>query len=165
MPAPILKRPRLVALGASPDPVASNVMAEVPRRKAPSVEIRYVRGINSPLHSRACWNEAAGSVGAQETRSKMAERASRSIVAASTTDLAEVGTVDREVWSVNARLRRRRKLAPARSKSSALPAASRVIIDKPCAPPRSRPSAPKFPPPCGPCLAIETGLFFLALFD
>ena len=38
MPAPILKRPRLVALGASPDPVASNMMAEVPRRKAPSVD-------------------------------------------------------------------------------------------------------------------------------
>jgi hypothetical protein len=158
MPAPILKRPRLVGLGASPDPVASNMMAEVPRRKAPSVEIGDVRDITSPLHSRACWNEAAGSVGAQETRPKMTERASRSIVAASTTDLAEVRTVDREVGSVDARLRRRRKLAPARSKSSTLPAALRVIIDKPCAPPRNRPSAPKFPPPCGPCLAIEAGL-------
>ena len=42
MPAPILKRPRLVALGASPDPAAaaaaSNMMAEVPRREAPSVK-------------------------------------------------------------------------------------------------------------------------------
>ena len=38
MPAPILERPRLVALGASPDPAASNMMAEVPRRKAPSVD-------------------------------------------------------------------------------------------------------------------------------
>ena len=38
MPAPILERPRLVALGASPDPAASNMMAEVPRREAPSVK-------------------------------------------------------------------------------------------------------------------------------
>ena len=38
MPAPILKRPGLGALGAASDPVASNIMAEVPRRKAPSVE-------------------------------------------------------------------------------------------------------------------------------
>ena len=97
MPAPILERPRLVALGASPDPAASNMMAEVPRRKAPSAEIgdvRDVRDITSPLHSRACWNEAAGSVGAQKTRPKMTENASRSIVAASTTDLAEVGMND-----------------------------------------------------------------------
>ena len=109
-----------------------------------------------PAGTRQC----SGSAGLQKTRPKMTENASRSIVAASTTDLAEVGTVDREVGSVDARLRRRRKLAPARSKSSALPAALRVIIDKPCAPPRNRPSAPKFPPPCGPCFAIEAGLFF-----
>ena len=90
-PAPILRRPGLGALGAASDPVASNTMAEVPRRKAPSVEIGDVRDITSPLHSRACWNEAAGSVGAQKTRPKMTENASRSIVAASTTDLADVG--------------------------------------------------------------------------
>ena len=36
--APILRRPKLGALGASSDPVASNTMAEVPRRKAPSVD-------------------------------------------------------------------------------------------------------------------------------
>jgi hypothetical protein len=97
LPVPILKRPGLGALGAASDPVASNTMAEVPRRKAPSVEIgdvRDVRDITSPLHSRACWNEAAGSVGAQKTRPKMTENASRSIVAASTTDLAEVGMND-----------------------------------------------------------------------
>ena len=91
LPAPILKRPGLGALGAASGPVASNIMAEVPRRKAPSVEIGDVRDITSPLHSRACWNEAAGSVGAQKTRPKMTENASRSIVAASTTDLADVG--------------------------------------------------------------------------
>ena len=42
MPAPILKRPGLGALGAASDPVASNIMAEVPRRKAPSVESEVV---------------------------------------------------------------------------------------------------------------------------
>ena len=38
MPASILERPGLGALGAASDPVASITMAEVPRRKAPSVE-------------------------------------------------------------------------------------------------------------------------------
>ena len=42
LPAPILKRPGLGALGAASDPVASNIMAEVPRRKAPSVESEVV---------------------------------------------------------------------------------------------------------------------------
>ena len=42
MPAPILRRPGLGALGAASDPVASNIMAEVPRRKAPSVESEVV---------------------------------------------------------------------------------------------------------------------------
>ncbi len=42
MPAPILKRPGLGALGAASDPVASNIMAEVPRRKVPSVESEVV---------------------------------------------------------------------------------------------------------------------------
>jgi len=36
--APILRRPKLGALGASSDPVASNMMAEIPRRMAPSVD-------------------------------------------------------------------------------------------------------------------------------
>ncbi len=42
LPAPILKRPGLGALGAASDPVASSIMAEVPRRKAPSVESEVV---------------------------------------------------------------------------------------------------------------------------
>ena len=42
LPAPILKRPGLGALGAASDPVASNIVAEVPRRKAPSVESEVV---------------------------------------------------------------------------------------------------------------------------
>ena len=61
---------------------------------ASTTDVGDVRDITSPLHSRACWNEAAGSVGAQETRPKMTENTSRSIVAASTTDLAEVGMND-----------------------------------------------------------------------
>ena len=42
MPAPILKRPGLGALGAASGPVASNIMAEVPRRRAPSVRSEVV---------------------------------------------------------------------------------------------------------------------------
>ena len=42
LPAPILKRPGLGALGAASGPVASNIMAEVPRRRAPSVRSEVV---------------------------------------------------------------------------------------------------------------------------
>ena len=42
LPVPILKRPGLGALGAASGPVASDIMAEVPRRKAPSVESEVV---------------------------------------------------------------------------------------------------------------------------
>jgi hypothetical protein len=58
----------LVALGAPSDPVASAGLLpvaeiQVPRRRAPSVETEDARDITSPLHSRACWNEAAESAG------------------------------------------------------------------------------------------------------
>jgi hypothetical protein len=42
LPVPILERPGLGALGAASGPVASNIMAEVPRRKTPSVESEVV---------------------------------------------------------------------------------------------------------------------------
>jgi hypothetical protein len=50
-PAPILRRPGLGALGAASDPVASNTMAGVPRRKAPSVdtELAMVSGYIDPV--------------------------------------------------------------------------------------------------------------------
>ena len=115
--------------------------------------------LKSPLHSRACWNDAAGGVGAQGTRPEMIDDTSRVKVAASTTCLAEVGTVDREVGSVDARLRRRRKLAPARSNSAALSIALSVFFTAPCLSTRTCLLAEKYPPPRGPCFAIEAGLF------
>ena len=112
------------------------------------------------MHSRACWDEAAGSVDAHRTTPGMTERVCRSRVAASTTGLAEVGTEDRKVRSVDARLRRRRKLAPARSNSISLSIASSVSDTKPCPLTRSRMLAVNFPPPRGPCLAIRGRAFF-----
>ena len=81
------------------------------------------------------------------------------ILAASTTGLAGVRTVDKEVGSVDARLRRRRKLAPARSNSAALSIALSVFFTAPCLSTRTCLLAEKFPPPRGPCFAIEAGLF------
>ncbi len=102
---------------------------------------------------------------AHRTNPGMTERASRSRVAASTTGLAEVGTEDRKVRSVDARLRRRRKLAPARSNSAALSIALIVFDTAPCPPTRNCLLAANVPPPRGPCFAIdacfaiEAGLF------
>ena len=90
----------------------------------------------------------------------MTDDTSRVKVAASTTGLAGVRTVDKEVGSVDARLRRRRKLAPARSNSAALSIALSVFFTAPCLSTRTCLLAVKFPPPRGPCFAIEAGLFF-----
>ena len=54
----------------------------------------YVLEDTGPLHSRACWNDAAGSVGAQRTRLEMADDTSLVKVVASTTDVADVGMND-----------------------------------------------------------------------
>ncbi len=55
----------------------------------------YVLEDTGPLHSRACWNDAAGSVGAQRTRPAMMmmmdDDTSLVKVVASTTDVADVG--------------------------------------------------------------------------
>ena len=62
MPALILERPRLGALGAASDPVASTTMAEVPRRKAPSVEseVEIMNGfVDSAAAFRVIWQVAA----------------------------------------------------------------------------------------------------------
>jgi hypothetical protein len=107
------------------------------------------------MHSRACWDEAAGSVDAHRTTPGMTERVCRSRVAASTTGLAEVGTEDRKVRSVDARLRRRRKLAPARSNSAALSITLIVFDTAPCPPTRNCLLAANVPPPRGPCFAVD----------
>ncbi len=93
----------------------------------------------------------------------MADDTSLVKVVASTTDVADVGMNDDRLWSVDARLRRRRKLAPARSNSISLSIASSVSDTKPCPLTRSRMLAVNFPPPRGPCLAIRGRAFFSSL--